>query len=145
MNYETLKNFIENNISKGISLGGIEPEDILKIESELNVIIPNDYKKYLNDFGHVILYGVEINGYSKKTNYCSIIEETKKLQEHDISKKLLVLSNEGEYYVCLDVVYDNIFEYDVSAGDSFNTQKTFVEYFLIDYLWVKKVLTSNIE
>lgn len=130
MNYTNLKSFILDNIKENDFLGGMDLEKIKEIESTLNLEIPSEYKKFLVDFGYIGLYGVEIYGYVKSTNYNFLTEQTTEFWSLGLQQNKIVLSNEGEYIVCLDVTTELIVLCDEMGMSTTETKLTFSQYYL---------------
>jgi len=97
---EDLKKFIIENSDEIFCTGGISDEKIEKIEIDLQVKLPNEYRAFLKEYGMLIGFGVEIFGYGKN-DIISVSRETKRFRDLGLEKNHIVIQNCDEWIYCI--------------------------------------------
>lgn len=82
-------------------VGQVDKKIIPTIENELNVILPESYKWFLETYGHGGIGGVEIYGVISSTDI-PVIERTKDYRESGLPVSYVVIQSLGEWVYCLD-------------------------------------------
>ena len=86
------------------------------VEQNLNVILPNDYKKFINTDGYFSSYGVEVYGYKhgwKNNAIPSVIFATNSYKkDYKLSKDEIVISHSGyeDHIIILNTKTNNVYE-----------------------------------
>ncbi|WP_052712072.1 SMI1/KNR4 family protein [Domibacillus indicus] len=82
--------------------GGVGEQEVIEIESELAVALPESYKWFLLNFGSGGVNGSDILGAASNGEY-TVVEATGKYRKYGLPEKLIVIEDLGEYVYCLDV------------------------------------------
>lgn len=98
---ESLKKFITDNSDDIFFTGGINEERICKIETQLDVKLPNEYVEFLNNYGLILGLGVEIFGWGKN-DVASVVEQTERFRRYGLQKRFIVIRNCDEWIHCLE-------------------------------------------
>lgn len=93
---EMIENIIEEYPQLFDIAGGMEEEEIRRLEDELMVHLPESYRWFLNQYGSIQVDSREILGIESK-------EKTYQYKENELPMYYVVLEEEGEYLYCLDV------------------------------------------
>jgi len=137
MNREELLGFINENSDELDFTGGINESTVRLIETELNVILPNSYKWFLETFGMGGMFGVEILGFGKSAPP-SVVTQTERYRKIGLPLKYVVIENCDEFVYCLatDQMKNSecpVISWDRIAGFGGERGSTFIE-FLADRL-----------
>ncbi|WP_039837811.1 SMI1/KNR4 family protein [Paenibacillus sonchi] len=108
MNYENLSSLIQENSDESDFTSGITAEEVIRIESALNVEFPQSYKWFLENYGSGGLFGVDILGYGKSSP--SVVSKTEKLRNLGMPYGYIVIEDCEEFFYCLDTT-------DISKGE----------------------------
>lgn len=136
-NYKDLKKKLVDLGEEFFYSGANESSEIVMVEKELGVSLPDDYKLFLMDFGSGDYNGVEIYGTGKKFSHKSIpsvIFATKEQRKGDarFPMSFLVIGNDGSgNLICLDCEKDKVFYWGLSLEDAEPQEKisdNFVQY-----------------
>jgi hypothetical protein len=71
--------------------GGVKEEEIIKIENELNVKLPESYKWFLSHYGYGGIGGTTIEGVLPNGNL-TVVEQTLYYRKHGLPEHLIVLN-----------------------------------------------------
>ncbi|MBC2582565.1 SMI1/KNR4 family protein [Clostridium sp. DJ247] len=99
----------KNEISKIISdtkedcyfTGRVGVEKISQIEDALKVTLPESYKWFLSNYGHILIMGIEVFGVSKG-DILSCVEATERYRKIGLPEHFVVIENCDEWIYCLD-------------------------------------------
>ena len=101
MEQDRIVELIKNAGTDAFFVGGANDDQIVEIEKQLNIQLPNSYKWFLKNYGHGSLSGVFILGVGKdKSLVC--VKETERRRNLGLPNKFLVIENCDEWQFCLD-------------------------------------------
>ncbi|APC40348.1 SMI1/KNR4 family protein [Clostridium estertheticum] len=83
------------------STGGVDINRILQIETLLKVTIPESYKWFLQNYGHILIMGIEIYGVSKG-EIPSCVKATERYRKIGLPSQFVVIESSDEWVYCLD-------------------------------------------
>lgn len=84
--------------------GRIKDVGINKIEEELGLKIPEQYRDFILEIGSGGICGVDIEGIEGELG-SSMLQASKKYHEHGLAQKYIVVYNLGEFVMCMDTDY----------------------------------------
>src|SRR5699024_504702 len=114
--------------------GGIDDGQIMIVENELEVILPESYKWFLRTYGSGGIFGVDILGVGQ-SNKARVVEYTKDYRKLGLNNDLVIIENADEFVYCLYTSKMESNECPVIAWsrhggvDDYNTANTFHEFF----------------
>ncbi|MED2949457.1 SMI1/KNR4 family protein [Bacillus subtilis] len=128
--YEKTIKFITENKANSYFTGGIGEEEIINIEKELQLQLPDSYKWFLKNFGSGGLYGIDTLGYDY--GGASVVETTEEYCNHfNLSEGLVVIEDIDFFAYALDtnkmnsnnecpvLIWDRVLGYQDKLADSF--------------------------
>lgn len=89
--------------------GGVDSNRVLQIETILNVDLPESYKWFLQNYGHILIMGVEIYGVSKG-EIPSCVKATERYRKIGLPSQFVVIESSDEWIYCLNTS-------DIKAGE----------------------------
>ncbi|MBC6308205.1 SMI1/KNR4 family protein [Listeria sp. FSL L7-1582] len=81
--------------------GTIKNEDINKIEKELAIKIPEQYRAFILEYGSGGICGVDIEGIEGELG-SSMLQATIRYRELGLASEYIVVYDLGDYVVCMD-------------------------------------------
>lgn len=108
--FEKLKKFLEDD-EECFVIGGIDETRIDEIERSLEIVFPQIYESFLNKFGLLIGYGVDILGCGKGAE-ASVVRETKRYRSLGLPDNFIVIQNVDEWVYCLDSTTGEVVSWD---------------------------------
>ena len=109
--YDKLVDFINANDNNIFITGGINPQKINEIEEVLGIEICDEYKRFLNQFGMIMGFGITILGCGKSGNP-SVITQTLRFRDFGLEKKYIVVCSADEWIYCLNSETNEISSWD---------------------------------
>lgn len=98
------------------------------VEQRMNVKIPDEYKRFLKEFGHGGIGGLEILGVGK--NGSLIFEkETLKYRAYGLPAELIVIENCDEWIYCVNSINGKVVMWsirDSGYSEAFDSFKTYL-------------------
>lgn len=101
MNRNELRAFIQEHAEKDDFTGGVTRADVASIAEQLQVVLPESYRWFLENYGAGGLYGVDILG-SGKAAVPSVVSQTRRLRNLGLPVAYVVIEDCGEFWYCLD-------------------------------------------
>lgn len=101
MNQQDVNELIGSHADDFFFTGGVETEDILKIETELNLSLPESYKWFLANYGHGGVNGMMILGVALDKSL-QVVKATQDLRQYGLPENFVVLESMDEYVYCFD-------------------------------------------
>jgi hypothetical protein len=95
-----LINFINEHKESDDFTGGVDKRQIILIQNELGMELPESFKWFLTTYGSGGLFGVDILGVAK-SNKAPVVVNTKRYRDLGLDKDLVVIEDAGEYVYCL--------------------------------------------
>lgn len=127
---EKLKKFVRENIGELFVTGGSTDEKIKLIEKELDVKLCDEYKEFLQNYGMLIGYGIEVLG-SGKSDTPAVVTATKRYRELGLSKEYIVIQSSDEWVYCIDLSENNrIISWDRNSSNAKEVALGFEQYIL---------------
>ncbi|WPC43877.1 SMI1/KNR4 family protein [Clostridium sp. JS66] len=113
--------------------GGVDNSRVLQIETILKVDLPESYKWFLQNYGHILIMGIEIYGVSKG-EIPSCIKATERYRKFGLPLQFVVIESSDEWIYCLDTsdIKDGectIVDWDRREGVGSQEYKNFYEFF----------------
>lgn len=102
MTKEYVKIIIREYSELAYFTGGVEEEEIIKIEKELNLRLPESYKWFLLHYGYGGVGGTTIEGVVPN-GILTVVEQTLYQRKQGLPEHLVVIQDSGEFVDCLDV------------------------------------------
>ena len=133
MDKKKLKNFIEEHKESDDFTGGVDESQIILIQNELGVELPESYRWFLTNYGSGGLFGVNILGMAK-SNRAPVVVNTLRYRDLGMDNGLVVVEDAGEYAYCLYISeMDNdecpVIAWNRPGGlDDYNTAENFYEF-----------------
>ncbi|WP_246188018.1 SMI1/KNR4 family protein [Paenibacillus tengchongensis] len=81
--------------------GGVSDISIAEVEDKLKVVLPEDYKWFLQHYGSGGIFGADILGFGK-SSLPSVISTTVRLRNFGLPHQYIVIEDCGEFAYCLD-------------------------------------------
>lgn len=128
MNKE-LKVFLEDNAEDIIITGGVDSESISVVENALGMELNDSYKEYLQDYGIILGFGVELTGCGKSGN-STVVKETLRNRKYGLGKEYIVIRNADEWVYCLHNTSGEISSWDRTSREHRLVSGSFYEYIL---------------
>jgi hypothetical protein len=125
MNKNELMGFIQEHADEDDFTGGASRAEIASIAEQLQVVLPESYKWFLENYGAGGLYGVDILGVGKAA-IPSVVAQTRRLRNLGLPVTYVVIEDCGEFCYCLDTEAARDNECPVVAwerGAGFNGQR----------------------
>lgn len=125
LNRNELMVFIQEHADEDDFTGGASRVDVASIEEQLQVVLPESYRWFLENYGAGGLCGVDILGVGKAA-IPSVVSQTRRLRNLGLPVTYVVIEDCGEFCYCLDTatIRDNecpVIAWDRAAG--FNGQR----------------------
>ena len=101
MTTETLNLIKEYECNGDFTYARATDMQLLTAENVLNVIIPNQYRVFLEEYGHGGIGGIEVLGIGKN-GALLFVSETVKYREYGLAANLIVVENCDEWIYCIN-------------------------------------------
>lgn len=113
--------------------GGVDRDRIFQIETILKVSLPESYKWFLQNYGHILIMGIEIYGVSKG-EIPSCVKSTERYRKIGLPSEFVVIESNDEWVYCLNTsdIKDEectIVDWDRREGIGSQEYKSFYEFF----------------
>ncbi|MEG9462415.1 SMI1/KNR4 family protein [Bacillus amyloliquefaciens] len=128
--YEKTIEFITENKADSYFTRGISEKEIINIEKELQLHLPDSYKWFLRNFGSGGLYGIDILGYD--FGGASVVETTEEYRNYYHLSDGLVILEDIDFFAyalntnkmnsnneCPVFIWDRVLGYQDKLADSF--------------------------
>lgn len=93
----------ENNLDDYVCFftGGVDESKIDKIEKQLKIFLPNDYKSFLKKYGMIFAFGFDILGCGYSNTF-PVIETTLDYRKLGLPNDYIVIKDDDEFLYCIN-------------------------------------------
>ena len=124
---DKLRRLVADNIEECFYIQSVPYDAVSKVSNMLSVILPKDYTFFLENYGMIIAYGVEILGCGL-TGVPPVVIATQRYRTFGLRHNAIVIREIDEWVECLDLLSGEIFTWDRHAEVSTVIANSFEEY-----------------
>lgn len=124
---EKLRSLIVDNQEECFYIPRVPDDAVTKISEMLSVTLPKDYVVFLENYGMLIAYGVEILGCGL-TGIPPVVIATQRYRTFGLRHNAIVIREIDEWVECLDLLSGEVFTWDRQSGPSSIIASSFEEY-----------------